>query len=92
MAEVPAALHVASTGSVLLTDHAPSEHMEFCFKWHLFVASLTFSLVLPEAEFPVSIPKGQHSSTEVQPCIPVTIATRILQGWHTFRSESSSTS
>lgn len=36
MAEVPAALHVANKGSILLTGQVPSQHMEFCFKWHLF--------------------------------------------------------
>lgn len=34
--------------------------MEFCCKWHLL------SLVFQEAEFPIRIPKGQHSSTKVQ--------------------------
>lgn len=42
-------------------------YMEFCFKWHLPVAAPTFSPVFQEVEFPVRIPKGQHSSTKVQP-------------------------
>lgn len=58
MEEDPAALHMAGMWSLLLKGQIPRECMEFCCKWHLV------SLVFQEAEFPVRIPKGQHSSTK----------------------------